>query len=313
MIDLDEILNDPLLEIDEKQMELFDLPEDMRNIMAERKQPEHYAERKPCENFGDYLPLFAKVKAELKEGKRTLIRTGKSSNFEAGNFYYIDGIMVYLESVGKATKASNGMKYARTRCIYENGVEQDLLLETLRKNVTTSGYAITQPEEQSNREFFSNADISDDDKVTGYIYVLRSLSDVKEIAETKNLYKIGFTTTTVEERIANATHEPTYLMAPVEIVASYKVVNMNSHMFESLVHQVLKAVNFHVEVKDDNGIVHTPKEWYVVPLTVIDTIVSRILDRSILNYEYNAQMQCLELKNGSACGQNDTLSRLSIT
>jgi hypothetical protein len=130
--------------------------------------------------------------------------------------------------------------------------------------------------------------------VTGFIYVLSSLSDNPDIKEQKNLYKIGYSTNPVEERIANAAHEPTYLMAPVKIEATYKVVNLHSQKFEDMIHQILKPVQFHVTVIDDDGEPHEPKEWFIVPLNVVDTIIVRIMDGSILNYTYNATMQCLE-------------------
>ena len=110
----------------------------------------------------------------------------------------------------------------------------------------------------------------------------------------KAYIKIGFTTDNVEDRIANAEKEPTYLMAPVRIVATYKVVNMNSQKFEDLVHQLLKPVQFQVSVFDNEGIEHQPQEWFVVPLPVVDVIIQKIMDGSIVGYTYNPQMECLE-------------------
>ena len=110
------------------------------------------------------------------------------------------------------------------------------------------------------------------------------------------MYKIGFSTNTVEELIANAEHEPTYLMAPVKIVASYKVVNMHSQKFENLIHQFLKAVQFHVTVVDDNGESHEPKEWFIVPLNIINMIIEKIMNGSIIRYIYNPDLQCLEYR-----------------
>lgn len=134
----------------------------------------------------------------------------------------------------------------------------------------------------------------DTDKVTGYIYVLKSLSDNPAISSQKNLYKIGFSTTSVEERIANAINEPTYLMAPVKIIETYKIVNMNSHIFETILHRLFDAVSFKVTVTDDEGRVHHPKEWFVVPLNILDKVVEKILDGTILEYTYNPQLECLE-------------------
>lgn len=132
------------------------------------------------------------------------------------------------------------------------------------------------------------------DNITGYIYVLSSLSQDPAIKDVKHLYKIGFSTNSVEQRIANAENEPTYLMAPVKVQASYKVVNMNSQKFEDLIHQLLKPVQFQVSVFDEKGVEHQPQEWFVVPLPVVDIIIQKIMDGSIVGYTYNPQLECLE-------------------
>lgn len=287
-------LNDPLFDGVGDEKGLFDIPADMRRVIeAKRIQPDHYAQRKVCENFAEYEALFKKVHRELKQGRRSLMKISKTESLEAGRYYFVDGQMLLLESVGEMSRAANKMMDARTRCIYENGTESDILLQTLRKNVMTSGFAVTELSEAADG-FFSATDITNEDKVSGYLYVLRSLSDNPVIAEQKDLYKIGFTVNTVEERIANAVNEPTYLMAPVQIVETFRIVNMNSQKFEALVHQVFDAVNYHVQITDNHGDVHTPTEWYVVPLEIIELVVEKIMDGTILNYTYNAVQQCLE-------------------
>ena len=291
--ELEAIFDDPLLKMSEEEERLFDIPQDMRRVVA-KKKPDYVAQHKLCENFADYKPLFAKVHQELKEGKRSLVKINKTATLAAGRYYYVSGQMLLLEKIGELKKSSNFLPDARTRCIYENGTESDILLQTLRKSVVGDGYAISELQEETDSQFFNNSDIASDDKVTGYIYVLSSLSDNPDIKSEKNLYKIGFTTESVEDRIANAEKEPTYLMAPVKIVASYKVVNMNSQKFEDLVHQLLKPVQFQVSVFDDKGIEHEPQEWFIVPLPVVDVIIQKIMDGSIVGYTYNPQLECLE-------------------
>ena len=291
--ELEAIFDDPLLKMSEEEERLFDIPQDMRRVVA-KKKPDYVAQHKLCENFDAYKPLFDKVHQELKEGKRSLVKINKTATLAAGRFYYVSGQMLLLEKIGEVKKSSNFLPDARTRCIYENGTESDILLQTLRKSVVGDGYAISELQEETESQFFNNSDIVSDDKVTGYIYVLASLSDNPDIKSEKNLYKIGFTTESVEDRIANAEKEPTYLMAPVKIVASYKVVNMNSQKFEDLVHQLLKPVQFQVSVFDDKGIEHEPQEWFIVPLPVVDVIIQKIMDGSIVGYTYNPQLECLE-------------------
>ncbi len=292
--ELKEIFNDPLLEITEKEKDLFDMPDDMKNIPAKRVQPDHYAQRKVCEDFAFYQAGFLHIHQELKEGKRSLIKTSKTDTMQEGKYYVVDGQLLYLAKIGETAIGSNGTKDGRTRCIFENGTETDILLQTLRKNVMAEGYAISDSIEEVGKVFMNNQDISTEDKVTGYIYVLSSLSTNLEITKYSDLYKIGFTTNSVEERIANAENDPTYLMAAVKIEASYKIVNMNSHIFETLVHQVLNAVKLQLTIKDNDGNLHHPKEWYVVPLPVINTIIEKIVDGSIVNYTYNPDLKCLE-------------------
>ena len=296
--ELEDIFDDPLLQMSEEERSLFDMPQDMRRVIA-KKKADYVAQHKLCENFDDYRPLFAKVHQELKQGRRSLVRINKTATLAAGRYYFVGGQMLLLERIGEMRRSSNFLPDARTRCIYENGTESDILLQTLRKSVVGDGYAVSELQEEATARFFSHSDITADDKVTGYIYVLSSLSDNPDVRSVKNLYKIGFTTDCVEQRIANAEHEPTYLMDPVKIVATYKVVNLKAQMFESLVHQLLKHVQLHVAVYDDNGVEHQPQEWFVVPLPVVDVIVQKIMDGSIVGYTYNAQMECLESSNAA--------------
>ena len=292
--ELNDLFSDPLLDVSDKELTLFNLPADMKRVMEGRRiQPDHYAQRKQCEDFLLYKPLFEQVQRELKEGKRTLIRTSKSANLEAGQYYVVDGMLVYLHSVFDRRRARNGMADGRTRCIYENGTESDILLETLRRNVLHDGYAVTDTQENIDNTF-ANQPLAEGDRSTGYIYVLKSLSPAPEIAGVKDLYKIGFTINSVEERIANAEKEPTYLMAPVQIVETVQIVNMNSHIFETIMHQVFNAVQFQLKVYDEEGNLHVPTEWFVVPLEIINLVIQKIVDKSITQYSYNAELQCLE-------------------
>ena len=292
--ELEELFNDPLLDIGDREQKLFDMPDDMRRVIKDKKKPEFVAQHKLCEDFDLFRPLFEDVHKDLKEGRRSLLRIAKTTNLQEGHFYLVSGQMVYLSQIGDTQRNDNGLIDGRTRCIYENGTESNILLQTLRKNVVSDGYAVSDTENEADGKFFNNTDILEEDKVTGYIYVLKSLSQDPKISEQKNLYKIGFTTNKVEERIANAEHEPTYLMAPVMIVSTYKIVNMNSHKFETLLHQVIENVNFKITVNDDNGQPHEATEWYVVPLDIVDTIIQKIMDGSIIEYTYNPREECLE-------------------
>lgn len=290
--ELEEIFNDPLLEVSDKEKALFDIPKDMKEVMA-KKKPDYIAQRKVCEDFDLYRERFEEVHRDLKTGRRQLKRISKTNTLQQGRFFLIDGQLLLLAEIGESAKSTNGMPDARTRCIMENGTETDILLQTLRKNVVGNGYGITEIREEDDTVFSKPEDVKSEDRVTGYIYVLRSLSDNADIKNTKNLYKIGFSTNEVEKRIENAANEPTYLMAPVEIVCSYKIVNMNSHKFETILHQVLQNANFRISVTDSKGMVHQATEWYVAPLDIIEAIIRKITDGTITQYSYDKEHECL--------------------
>ena len=292
--ELNELFGDPLLDVSDKELTLFNLPADMKRVMEGRRlQPDHYAQKKACEDFHLYKPLFEQVQRELKEGKRSLIRTSKTANLDEGNFYVVDGMLVYLHSIANKKRASNGLVDGRTRCIYENGTESDILLQTLRTNVLRDGYGVTATQENINNTFHDQQ-MREGDRSTGYVYILRSLSPDQAIAGVKDLYKIGFTTDTVEERVKNAEKQPTYLNAPVQIVETLEIVNMNSHIFETILHQVFSQVQFQLKVYDEAGNLHIPTEWYVVPIDIINLVVRKIVDGTITQYSYNPAMRCLE-------------------
>lgn len=290
--ELEEILNDPIFEISEVESDLFTLPEALKKKQID--EADYIAQKVVCENFEEYRSLFKAVNRELKEGKRSL-KPFSTTALREGNFYIVSGVLVYLEKVHNAGKRKKSTKIdGRTRTIYEDGTESDILLNSLRKSLYLDGFIVTQNEVSNEEAFQESFSIHTDDHQDGWIYVLRSLSDEPEIRKQKDLYKIGFSTTPVAQRIQNAEYEPTYLMDKVEIVASWKTYNIKSHTLENLIHQFFSAVQFHIRVKGLDGKQYTPREWFVVPLTIIEKTINSIIDGSIVRYKYNMPLQALE-------------------
>lgn len=157
--ELEAIFDDPLLKMSEEEERLFDIPQDMRRVIA-KKKADYVAQRKLCENFDAYKPLFDKVHQELKVGKRSLVKINKTATLAAGRYYYVSGQMLLLEKIGELKKSSNFLPDARTRCVYENGTESDILLQTLRKSVVGDGYAISELQEETDSQFFNDSDIT---------------------------------------------------------------------------------------------------------------------------------------------------------
>jgi len=289
--ELDDILNDPIFDINDKEKELFDLPESIKKGRAKKQKADEIAKRKPCENFEDYAVLFAQVHQDLKEGKRSLVRF-KEDNLQEKVFFIADGIMGYVDSLDVDNRKIKDRirKDGRSRVIYEDGTESNILFRTIGKNITKNGYVITEVNDGKELSSFSRPDqVDKNDLVQGWIYILTSKSEDERISSVENLYKIGFSTTPVEERVKNAKNESTYLMADVNIVATYKVYNINVKKLEFFIHQFFAAARFHVEVGDAK-----PQEWFVVPLNIIRQAISMFADGRIVNYVYNAELQALE-------------------
>lgn len=287
---LDDILNDPLFDLNETEKELFNLSEPIRKGMEKKRHVDEVAQHKPCEDFADYAHLFAQIHKELHEGKRHLIQYQESAIQEKG-FFIADGMLGYIDKldVGNRQIKDRVRKDGRTRVIYEDGTESNILFRTIGKNITRNGYIVTEMNDGTELDALSGANITVDDIAHGWIYVLRSKSEDERIASVKDLYKIGFTTTPVEQRIKNAKNETTYLMADVEIVNKYRVYNVDTHKLESLIHQFFDIARFHLSVNGAEAI-----EWFVVPLPIIRDAIAKFVDGSIVNYIYNRELQALE-------------------
>ncbi len=282
-----------------KEADIFDLT----NLPSQsRVLTDFVAKRKPCKDFANYEEQFVTVQRELKENKRKLIYfTDKGEALVAGNYYILGGILLYLESIDisspeKTIEGKRFRKDGRTRCIFENGTESNMLYRSLAKALYQGGKIVTQTEDQINKEFDKNFGIdegivNDEDELAGTIYILKSLSPKAEIQGLQNLYKVGFSTTTVEKRIANAENEPTYLMSPVKIVAEYEAYNMNTQKFEKLLHRFLADVCLDLSVADNKGRMHQPREWFIAPLDVINRAIELIATEQIQHYRYDSQLK----------------------
>jgi len=260
----------------------------------ERASADFVARRKPCKDFNKYEPIFKEVQKDLSNSKRKLVPF-KEDNLRAGDFYVQNGILLLLEKVEfeeevqQFKSGSRIRKDGRTRVIFENGTESNMLYRSLYKVLLANGKAVSENIDRVNESFaekFSN--ITDEDKEAGYIYILKSKSDKKEIKEIANLFKIGFSTVAVAERIKNANEEPTYLMADVRIVMTYKCYNMNPQKLELLLHTFFGTACLNIDIFDKKGHRHTPREWFIAPLDVIEQAVRYILTGEVVNYRYDS-------------------------
>ena len=130
--------------------------------------------------------------------------------------------------------------------------------------------------------------VNQEDRPTGYIYVLRSKSTTPEIAGIKDLYKIGYSNGPIEQRIRNAVNDPTYLMAEVEVVAAWQCYNMNAQRLEGLLHNFFGDSCLEVEISGPDGRLHRPREWFIAPLGIIEQVVPMIISGEVVKYRYDA-------------------------
>ncbi len=279
----------------EAEQDIFDLT----NLPSKpREQTDFMAKRKPCKDFDKYENQFWTVQLEMKNNERKLIAfTDKGEALVEGNYYILGGILLFLEktditSPEKTIEGKRFRKDGRTRCIFENGTESNMLYRSLAKALYQGGKIVTQSQEQINSEFQKNlGTIKDEDALSGYIYILKSLSENPEIQNLQNLYKVGFSTTTVQKRIANAKNEPTYLMSPVSVIAQYETYNMNTQKFEKQLHSFFSSVCLDLDVTDNNGKIHKPREWFIVELDLINRAVELIINGQIQHYQYDNELK----------------------
>lgn len=265
----------------------------IKNIPKDRNLSDFTARRKPCKDFHKFEHKFAKCKEDLASGRRKLFPFKQESQIVEGRFFVASGITVYVDTIGKY-EIVHGRYKARLRCIFENGTESNMYLRSLASELYVDGRIIAEPEENLLANF-EGINLEDDE--SGYIYVLQSHSDNPEIKETTNLYKIGFSTQRVEDRIRGAVTDPTYLMAPVKIAASYKCYNMTTQKFEHLLHRFFVRARLELEVTDNLKERYVPDEWFIVPLDVIDQAITLVINGEIVNYRYDHIGQKIKLND----------------
>lgn len=261
----------------------------LRNVPAHIQMPDRIASRKPCEDFDAFESLFLECQKELKAGIREMRSFTGEQQIQSGHFFVLNGVMAYVAEVGEK-EIKNKKVNARLRCIFENGTESNMLLRSLATELykDPNGRRILDHNDKALEELDL---IKEDDVETGYIYVLSSLSDRHDVRGIDHLYKIGYSTVPVPQRIKNAKREPTYLMSGVKIISAYKCYNLNPQKFESLLHTFFGKYCLDVQVVDDLGKKHTPREWFIAPLPAIEMAVQLLINGEIIHYRYDGDTQ----------------------
>lgn len=256
---------------------------------AEIRAAEEVARHIPCSDFEDFKPLFLEVQKELEDGVRKTRIYENDAEIKQGEFFILAGQKIYVAVMGEEYINKYDRPDRRLRVIYDNGTESNILYRSLQRALNKDGEGkkgrrISDPEAGP---LFSD-EKEDGDMQSGIIYVLRSKSEHPEIKENYEvLHKIGVTGGDIRKRIANAKDDPTFLMADVEVVASYNLSNINRVKLEKLIHNFFEPARLNIKIKDRFGKPIAPREWFLVPLSVINEMVEHIKASDILYYRYD--------------------------
>jgi len=266
----------------------------VRPAADKKAAAEEVANRRKCEDFETFRPLFEQVQAEIDAGIRSTRIFEGNPEIAEGRYFVLFGQKAYVATVGEPFKNDHGYTDARLRVIFDNGTESNYLMRSLQRALQKDelGRRITEP---SAGPLFAD-ESEPEDLESGTVYVLRSQSDhVMVTANREILHKIGVTGGSVERRVANAKLDPTFLLADVEVVATYRLFNINRTKLENIIHRVFGPARLDITIKDrfDNPVV--PREWFLVPLQAIDEAIDRIKDGTIGEYVYEpAQARLVE-------------------
>jgi hypothetical protein len=264
----------------------------------ERRAAEEIATRTRCPDFDKFAPLFDAVQRDLDTGARQTRPFELKADIRPGTFFIVGGQKAYVAEMGDVYSNAQGRTDARLRVIFDNGTESNMLMRSLQRALhkDEAGRRITDP--SAGPLFGTEAE--PDDLESGTIYVLRSKSDNPTVAAHRDLiHKIGVTGGTVEARIAAASKDATYLLADVEVVATYKLFNINRAKLEKLFHRLFGGVQLDLTIQDRFGNPVKPREWFLVPLGVIDEAVKRIADGSITEFVYDPKAATLTKSTGT--------------
>jgi hypothetical protein len=275
-------------------------------VPSPKAKPDSVAERRPRGDFSSFKPLFEACVEDLKVGRRKTLEFKNEQEIKAGEFFILNGTMIYVAEVNDP-HLRNGKPNARLRLIFDNGTEGNNLLRSLSAELYKDGPAgrgrrvtagddgplftgrndVEYRESRRTSEGKSSEAV-DGDKETGEIYVLRSMSSSPVVRDLDgHLFKIGFTTGSVEERIVAAKDDPTFLLAPVRPVKTYRVLNMNTVKLENLLHRFFGDARLDIEIMDRFGKPCKPREWFLVPIEVVDRAIKMLIDGTIVKHRYD--------------------------
>jgi len=282
-----------ILDISDEE-ELFDI----KNFKLEKNRTDFVARRRTCKDFEKFRPMFETIHKDLKEQKRKFLEFAEK-DLNQGRFFILEGIIVYVDKVDLVTRefqdktqGTRKRQDSRIRCIFENGLESNMYFRSLQKLLYKDGKRISETNEEALEIFEKN--LGSSKNFTGYIYVLRSLSQKPEIKKIPNFYKIGFSTNTVEERIKNCENEPTFLNDKIEIMSETPIYGYAVSKIENIIQSFFAAKRLDIEIADKNGYLVKPKEWFSVSLDIIHQSIKLLSENKLKDFVYDGQNDLIQ-------------------
>lgn len=283
---LDDILNSSNPLLDDVDPSILKIQHVSKQSAEDRVWPDEIASRKPCEDFYNFEKLFQDAQRDIFNRKIEVTRFKSEKQVEVGDFFILSGLICFVDSIIEDTKETSARENPRLRVIFENGIETNILKRSLARALykDPNGRRIVPDAEAVTRKLQG---LSHKDKATGCIYILASETKAPALVNLKlqgRLVKIGYSSQAVEERVKNAENDPTYLEAPVKILASLDCYNLNPQKVEHLIHAFLAKQRLNMTLISSKGVAYKPTEWFMIDRDTAIAVAEHIVAGDIMNY-----------------------------
>ena len=285
VLSLDDILSSELLLDDDPIFNVSD-----RLVGTKTQSTNDYqARRTPCADFEKFQPLIEAIQRDLNAGARTTTKIEGIADIKEGQAFIVGGLIAYVAEVGEKYEHRKGHHNARTRIVFSNGMESDLLLRSFGAALYKDKAARAITGSTEGPLFGQRESAAPRAERTGIVYVLKSNSQLPQIKSKRDiLHKIGVTSGTVKSRTANATKDPTYLLAEVELIAEFTLYGLHPKAVEKLLHAFFDEARAGIEINDRFGQPVKPREWFFVPATVVGEALDLLIRNELADYWYDA-------------------------
>lgn len=265
---------------------IFKLEHVQASDLDARNLPDEIASRKKCDDFYRFERLFADTQRDINSGEAKTGRFRNESEIEVGDMFILGGLLCLVDCILKDYGKEDGRENPRLRVVFENGMETNLLKLSLGKALykDQNGRRVLLSKTEVENRLMG---ITHKDKATGCIYILASETKSPVLADLKRqgrLVKIGYSTQSVEERVKGAEKDPTYLEAPVRVLASLDCYNLNPQKVEHLIHAFLSKQRLSMTLISSKGVTYKPTEWFAVDLETAVAVAEHIVAGDIMNY-----------------------------